>query len=42
MCFVITGLAFEAPMGLQRKLQRRKGDCNEFNAKAGTTTECIV
>lgn len=29
-------------MGLHRKAQRRKENCNEFDAKTGFTTECIV
>jgi len=29
-------------MGLQRKVKLVKGNGNEFDAKAGVTTECVV
>ena len=29
-------------MGLHKKVQRRKEERDEFDAKTGTTTECIV
>jgi hypothetical protein len=39
LCFVITRLAFEGSMGFR---EGHKEDGNEFDAKAGSTTECVL